>query len=217
MALGMPKDQRSQMMLILVILALGGAYAFWTYVHTPTSDAINVQQKTLDSLNDVVNKAKADLASGSVEDLRRKADEYEADLGLMRQLVPEKNDVPNLLDDISTKMKIRGVTQQQFAPASVDHGSPFDTYQYKLSVYGHYDQLGEFFADIASMPRIVVPQNVSLKPATPNVMKLLGDTLGGLLEADLTLRTYVKAQSAPAPAGAKKPAAAAPAKSGGAQ
>src|SRR6185437_11321297 len=163
MALGMPKDQRSQIMLILVILALGGGYAFWTYVHTPTANAMDVQQKTLDGLN--------------------------------------------LLDDISTKMKIRGVTQQQFAPASVDHGSPFDTYQYKLSVFGHYDQLGEFFADIASMPRIVVLQNVSLKPATPNVMKLLGDTLGGLLEADLTLRTYVKAP--PPPPAAKKPAAAA--------
>jgi type IV pilus assembly protein PilO len=217
MALGFPKDQRSQMMLILVVLALGGGYAYYDYVHSPAADAIDLLQKRYDSLSAVVDKAKADLANGSVEDLRRKADEYAADLVLMRQLVPEKNDVPNLLDDISTKMKIRGVTQQQFSPMSVDHGTPFDTYQYKLSVYGHYDQLGEFLADIASMPRIVVPQNVSLKPATANVMKLLGDTLGGLLEADLTLRTFVKAQAPPTPA--KKPPAAAPAapaKTGGA-
>ncbi|HEX4560309.1 MAG TPA: type 4a pilus biogenesis protein PilO [Gemmatimonadales bacterium] len=215
MALGLPKDQRSQIMLILVILALGGGYAYYSYVHSPASDAIDALSHKYDSLSTVVDKAKADLANGSVEDLRRRADEYAADLVLMRQLVPEKNDVPNLLDDISNKMKIRGVTQQQFSPASVDRGSPFDTYQYKLSVYGHYDQLGEFFADIASMPRIVVPQNVSLKPATPNVMKLLGDTLGGLLQADLTLRTFVKAASPPAPA--KKPAAAAPPKQGAAQ
>src|SRR5215469_3678337 len=151
MALGIPKDQRSQIMLVLVIAALGGGYLYYDNLHTPTAAAIDVEQKKVDSLTDVVNKAKADLASGSVEDLRRRADEYEVDLGLMRQLVPEKNDVPNLLDDISNKMKIRGVTQQQFAPASVDKGSPFDTYQYKLSVYGHYDQLGEFFADIATM------------------------------------------------------------------
>lgn len=215
MALGIPKDQRSQIMLILVMLALGGGYAYYSYVHAPAAEAIDALSHKYDSLSTVVDKAKADLANGSVEDLRRKADEYASDLVLMRQLVPEKNDVPNLLDDISNKMKIRGVTQQQFSPASVDRGSPFDTYQYKLSVYGHYDQLGEFFADIATMPRIVVPQNVSLKPATPNVQKLLGDTLGGLLEADLTLRTYVKA--APPPAPAKKPAAAAPPKQGGAQ
>lgn len=214
MALGIPKDQRSQIMLILVMVALGGGYAFYDYVHAPAQDAIDLQQKKYDSLSQAVDKAHADLATESIEDLRRKADEFAADLVLMRQLVPEKNDVPNLLDDISNKMKIRGVTQQQFSPASVDRGSPFDTYQYKLSVFGHYDQLGEFFADIASMPRIVVPQNVSLKAATQNVQKLLGDTLGGLLQADLTLRTYVKAAAPPAP---KKPAPAAPPKQGGTQ
>lgn len=207
MALGLPKDQRSQIMLILVLVAAGAGYVYWTYKHTPDSDNIASLQKQYDSLTAVVDKAKADLANGTVEDLRRRADEYAADLVLMRQLVPEKNDVPNLLDDISTKMKIRGVTQQQFAPMSLDHGQPFDTYQYKLEVYGHYDQIGEFLADIASMPRIVVPQGVGLKPATPNVMKLLQDTAGGLLEADFTIKTYVKAPAPPAPT--KKPAAAA--------
>lgn len=211
MALGLPKDQRSQIMLILVLVALGGAYAYWTYLHTPATAKIATLQKTYDSLTSVVDRAKADLANGTVEDLRRRADDYASDLALMRQLVPEKNDVPNLLDDISTKMKIRGVTQSQFAPLSLDHGQPFDTYQYKLEVFGHYDQIGEFLADIASMPRIVVPQNVGLKPATPSVQKLLGDTLGGLLMADFTIRTYVKAP--PPPPSAKKPAAA-PAKQG---
>jgi|SRR4029077_2842448 len=211
MAIGLPKDQRSQIMLILVLLAAGAGYVYWNYKHTPDTTQIALLQKTLDSLTAVVDKAKADLANGTVEDLRRRADEYAADLVLMRQLVPEKNDVPNLLDDISTKMKIRGVTQQQFAPMSLDHGQPFDTYQYKVEVYGHYDQIGEFLADIASMPRIVVPQSVGLKPATPNVMKLLGDTAGGLLEADFTIKTYVKAP-APPPAAKRPPppAAAAP-------
>src|SRR4029077_21227249 len=214
MALGLPKDQRSQIMLVLVLVAAGAGYVYWTYKHTPDSDNITLLQKRYDSLTAVVDKAKADLANGTVEDLRRRADEYAADLVLMRQLVPEKNDVPNLLDDISNKMKIRGVTQQQFAPMSLDHGQPLDTYQYKVEVYGHYDQIGEFLADIASMPRIVVPQSVGLKPATQPVMKLLGDTLGGLLEADFTIKTYVKAPAPPTPA--KKPAAApAPARTQG--
>src|SRR2546422_3478149 len=43
------------------------------------------------------------------EDLRRKVEKYQAMLGLMRRLVPEKNDVPALIDDISTKAKVRGI------------------------------------------------------------------------------------------------------------
>lgn len=198
----LPKDDRGKMMALLVLVALAVGYLFWTYKHTPDSTEIDGLQHQLDSLTAVVEKARADLANGTVEDLRRKADDYAADLVLMRQLVPEKNDVPGLLDDISTKMKIRGVTQQQFAPQSVDHGSPFDTYQYRLQVLGHYDQIGEFLADIASMPRILVPQSVSLKPATPSAARILGDTLGGLLEADFTILTYVKSPAPPP----KKPA-----------
>jgi len=202
MALGIPKDQRSQLMLMLVLVAAGAGYVYWNYKHTPDAASITKLQHDLDSLQAVVDKAKADLANGTVEDLRRKVDEYQADLVLMRQLVPEKNEVPNLLDDISTKMKIRGVTMQQFAPLSVDQGSPFDTYQYRLQVLGHYDQIGQFLADIASMPRIVVPQNVSLKPATQGQARMVGDTLGGLLEADFTIRTYVKSQAPPPKKGA---------------
>src|SRR3989454_4962744 len=54
-----------------------------------------------------IDRAKADLASGTVEDLRRKVEKYQAMLGLMRRLVPEKNEVPALIDDISTKAKVR--------------------------------------------------------------------------------------------------------------
>lgn len=198
MALGLPKDQRSQVMLILVLLAGLGGYVYWTMQHTGDAANIEKQQHVVDSLQAVIDKAKADLANGSVEDLRRKVDEYTADLVLMRQLVPEKNEVPNLLDDISTKMKIRGVTMGQFAPLSVDPGSPFDTYQYKLQVFGHYDQVGEFLADIASMPRIVVPQNITLKPAQQGTARMIGDTLGGLLEVNFSIRTYVKSPPPPA-------------------
>jgi hypothetical protein len=51
------------------------------------------------------------------------------------------------------------------------------------------------------MPRIVVPQNVTLAPATQGTQRLLRDTVGGLLEANLTVRTFIKAPNrAPPPA-----------------
>ena len=92
-------------------------------------------------------------------------------------------------------------------PAEV--GQPFDTYRYRLEVYGHYDQIGEFLADVAGLPRIIVSQELTLKAALDNTQRLLADTTGGLLEADLTLRTYVKSNAPPPPkkaAGAARPA-----------
>jgi Tfp pilus assembly protein PilO len=78
----------------------------------------------------------------------------------------------------------------------------FDIYRYKFQIYGHYDQIGEFLSDVASLTRIMVPQGLMLKPASPQTQRLVGDTTGALLEADFDLRTYVKrAPARPAAAG----------------
>src|SRR6267142_2699113 len=151
MALGLPTDQRGQLMALLVLAALAGGYFFWTKKHKP----------------DIVAITSANQESGSIEDLRRRVEEYQGSLELMRRLVPDRNEVPTLIDDISTKAKVRGITLGKIQPLTPEPGNPFDTYRYRLEVFGHYDQIGEYLADIASLPRIVVPQDVTLSAATP--------------------------------------------------
>src|SRR5712691_73866 len=199
----LPQDRQSQVMLLITLGMLALGYAFWNYWAQPTGQEIAAAQAEIQSMEAVIAQAKADLASGTVEDLRRKVEEYTALLGGMRHLVTEKNEVPALIDDISTKAKVRGVTIGRIEPQPVEPGQPFDTYKYRLEIIGHYDQLGEFLSDIASLRRIIVPQDLSLKPAQQQAQKLLGDTLGALLEAQFGIRTFVKA-AAPAAAPAKK-------------
>jgi type IV pilus assembly protein PilO len=128
-----------------------------------------------------------------VEDLRRRLDVYRASLGVLRRLVPDRNEVPNLLDDISTRAKVRGVNLSNIVPLPVEAGpAPFDTHKYKVSVLGHYDQIGEFMADIASLQRIIVPFDVSVAAAPAPAAKALGDSTGALLEAKFQIRTFVK-------------------------
>jgi type IV pilus assembly protein PilO len=200
----LPTDQRSQVMMLLTLLALGGAYAFWHFYYQPASVEISTTKATIDSLQTIIARAKQDLAQGTMEDLRLKVERYRGMLGLMRRLVPEQNEVPAMIDDISTRAKVRGVTIGKIEPLPVEPGPPFDTYRYRLEIMGHYDQLGEYLSDIASLPRIVVPQDVILKAASQGAQKLLGDTIGALLEADFSVRTFVKS-TAPPPA-AKGPA-----------
>src|SRR5882672_4933988 len=203
MALGLPTDQRGQIMLLLVVAALAGGYFFWTKKHTPDIASINEANQKSDSLEGIIASAKADIASGTLEDLRRRVEEYQGSLELMRRLVPDRNEVPTLIDDISTKAKVRGVTLGKIQPLAPEPGNPFDTYRYRLEVFGHYDQIGEYLADIASLPRIVVPQDVTLSAATPAAQKLLADTAGALLLAEFSIRTFVK--SAGPPPGQPKP------------
>ncbi len=151
---------------------------------------------TIVRLDAATDSAKKELARGTVDDLRKRLDTYRGSLSLLRRLVPERNEVPNLLDDISSRSRIRGVTLSQVVPTPVESGpAPFDTYKYNMSVIGHYDQIGQFLADVASLQRIIVPYDLSITKATAAAAKALGDTNGSLLEAKFQVRTYVKSSS----------------------
>jgi type IV pilus assembly protein PilO len=148
---------------------------------------------TIARLEAATDSAKKELSRGTVEDLRNRLETYRGSLALLRRLVPERNEVPNLLDDISSRGKIRGVTLSSVVPLPVEAGpAPFDTYKYNMSVIGHYDQIGQFLADVASLQRIIVPYDVTLDQANVNAAKALGDTTGALLEAKFQIRTFVK-------------------------
>src|SRR5260370_1894064 len=125
-----------------------GGYVVGTKVHKPQSAQIEAETQQADSLEKIVEAAKRDLASGRIEDLRRRVEEYNGSLELMRRLVPDRHEVPTLIDDISTKAKVRGVTLGKIQPLTPDLGTPFDTYPYPLQVYGRYDPNRGYTADV---------------------------------------------------------------------
>jgi type IV pilus assembly protein PilO len=186
--------------LFLIVIALAVGYLGYQGLEVAGMPGLSARKVEVAAIKDTISKlegetakAKAELAKGTVEDLRKRLDAYRSSLALLRRLVPDRNEVPNLLDDISTRGKIRGITLAQVVPLPVEPGpAPFDTYRYNLSVIGRYDQIGEWLADVASLQRIIVPQDVQLAAANQTAAKALGDTSGALLEAKLQIRTYVK-------------------------
>ena len=161
-----------------------------------TRERIVAMRDTITKFEAATDSAKKELARGTVADVRKRLETYRASLVMLRRLVPERNEVPNLLDDISTRGKIRGVTLSQVVPQPVESGpAPFDTYKYNMSVIGRYDEIGQFLADVASLQRIIVPYDVTVAAANSSAAKVLGDSTDALLEAKFQVRTYVKSPS----------------------
>ncbi len=153
-------------------------------------------QDSIQALQMQIDSAKRELAKGTVEDLRRRIEDHRASLALLRRLVPIRAEVPNLLDDISTRAKIRGVTLSEVVPLTTEPGpSPFSTDKFNIAVLGRYDEIGEFFSDVASLQRIIVPIDVSVSPAGMSEARALGDTSGALLQARFQIKTYVKTRA----------------------
>lgn len=188
--------ERQQLLALAIILALGGAAAFWFYWRQPKLEEGQNLQRQVDSLRAMVDSARQDLARGTVEDLRRRVTDYEGGLSLMRQLVPSGAEVPSLIDDVASRARLRGIEIGQINPQPVEGGVPFQVQRYRFTVFGHYDQVGEFLADIASLQRIMVPYNLAINPASAAAQQAYADTSGALLEAQFQLRTFVKPQAA---------------------
>jgi type IV pilus assembly protein PilO len=194
-------SQKATPLLIAVLAALAGYIGYTgAVIDTLGMSGLSARQERVVAMRDTIarleaatDSAKKELARGTVEDLRNRLDTYRGSLALLRRLVPERNEVPNLLDDISSRGRIRGVTLSQVVPLPVEAGPvPFDTYKYNMSVIGRYDQIGQFLADVASLQRIIVPYDLMLDQANTNAAKALGDTTGALLEAKFQVRTFVK-------------------------
>ncbi len=196
--------QKATPLLVILLAGLTGYIAYTgAVIETAGMSGLSAREERIVALRDTISQlqastdsAKRELARGSVEDLRQRLETYRGSLSLLRRLVPERNEVPNLLDDISSRGRIRGVTLAQVVPLPLEAGPvPFNTYKYNMSVIGRYDQIGQFLADVASLQRIIVPYDLSLNPANMTSAKALGDTSGALLEAKVQVRTFVKSST----------------------
>lgn len=193
-------NEQQKIYAVLLVLALAAGYVGYSGLELAGWDGLGARGAVITAKRDSItmfqakiDSAKAELAKGSVEDLRRRLEGYRTSLDLLRRLVPEQNEVPNLLDDITTRAKMRGVEVAAFSPGGATPGpAPFTTQRWDLVVYGHYDQLGEFLSDVASLPRIVVPVDLKVKGAGDAAAKTYGDSTGSMLQATFAVRTYVK-------------------------
>jgi type IV pilus assembly protein PilO len=190
--MAMSDKEKKQLMMLLMVLPIGAIALFWFFVREPRAAEAGDLRRQVDSLQLTVDSARRELAQGSVEDLRRRVADFEAGLGLMRTLVPTDGEVAQLINDISDRAKLRNVSVADLSPLGYEDGGQYRVARYRFQVLGHYDEIGAFLSDIASLRRIMVPHQVSLTLASDQAQRAVGDTAGALLQAAFQLKAYVK-------------------------
>jgi Tfp pilus assembly protein PilO len=198
----LPQDRRGQMFLFLSIFAAAGIW--FTYSGTPVGgvpgigalgDSARGLQARIDSLTAQVQTAQRTMTSGALPALERALASYQGTLDLMRRLVPVSTEIPDLLDDIASRARMRGAEVINFVPVyPPESGSPFDTQRARFTVTGQYDALGEFLSDVASLPRIIVPHEVRIERVAGLPGADSARARANNLRLTFQIRTYVRAQ-----------------------
>jgi type IV pilus assembly protein PilO len=197
MAIGANMTKREQALVGIGIAAVLVLVAYWYFLYRPKAAEMAVTQAHVDSLDKKNQQAKADIAQGSLQKLKAQSTEYEQSLKVMRQLVPKSNEVPALLEDISTAARRVGLDLASVEPMPVLPGEQFDTYRYKLGVTGGYHPVGQFLSNVGSLNRIIAPVTMAIK-LHPVADKTKARIKKGesLIDTQFQVQTYV-ARSTP--------------------
>jgi type IV pilus assembly protein PilO len=189
----LPRNPRDQKMVAVAVVAFALAALYWNFVWTPRHTELVALEVRLDTLDAQNAMARARIAQGTAAELEAEAARYTKDLEVMRLLVPTHNELPSLLEQVSTAARREGLDLASVEPQPIVHGEMFDTYRYKVSLTGGYHALAEFMTNVGSLTRIVAPVNVALGlSANKNINAVkLAPAGTAPVESQFEIQTYV--------------------------
>ncbi|MEP6509183.1 MAG: type 4a pilus biogenesis protein PilO [Gemmatimonadales bacterium] len=205
MAIGANLTKRDQTLISIsvVTIMLAGAWGYFMYM--PKREELAAIEEHLTVLDKKNQQAAADVASNSIPKLMAQAREYDASLKVMQQLVPTTNEVPALLENVSTAARRVGLDLASVEPMPVLNGEQFDTYRYRVSVKGGYNALAVFLTNVGSLNRIVASVALDLKQASPADKKKARPKNGeSILDTDFQIHTYIAHSPSSGSAGAEE-------------
>jgi type IV pilus assembly protein PilO len=182
---------------VFVALGLAAVAVFWNFYAQPA-------QASLDGRRAQLACVRADIARGQatarrLPEFRREVATLQAELDRLRAVLPEEQDVADLLRRVQgmatqSNLTIRGFTPQALAKKQMHMEWPIG-----LRLEGRYHDLGAFLERVSKFPRVINVSNIKIKA-------LDRQTSAATIEAECTATTFVLIENqtpAAAPAAAK--------------
>ena len=164
--------------IILICLVVWGA-GYYFIIKDKRTELATLEQKELELRQSFEAKqAKA----VNLEAYKEQMKEMEVMFSGMLQQLPRKNEVADLLVDISRTGLINGLEFELFKP---EGERPVDFYAelpITMRLTGKYHQFGEFVSGVAALPRIVTLHNLKMGPLNKD---------NGMMTMDVTAKTYL--------------------------
>jgi type IV pilus assembly protein PilO len=111
---------------------------------------------------ETVNRRAAVLAAQGGGGLQERLALYEAHVAQLEELIPGREEVAALVDDIGTRARIRDVEVREMQPQPRQPGEHYDRTSFNMAVVGEYHNVARFLTEIASLSRIITPAQVEV-------------------------------------------------------
>jgi type IV pilus assembly protein PilO len=162
----------------LIAAIIGLVWYFYVADQRVELEGLQAQEQTLRAeFEDKQGRA------ANLEPLKQQLAQMELMLQQMLRQLPSKNEMPDLIVDVSQTALATGISNELFQPGPESAKEFYAEKPIALRMVGTYHQFGAFVSGVASLPRVVIMtmHNISL---TPRAGK------DGLLVLQGTIRTY---------------------------
>jgi type IV pilus assembly protein PilO len=104
--------------------------------------------------------------AANLEPLKQQLAQMEVMLQQMLRQLPSKNEMPDLIVDISQTALAAGINNELFQPGAETQREFYAEKPIQLRMVGTYHQFGDFVSGVASLPRVVIMtmHDISLQP-----------------------------------------------------
>ena len=140
-------------------LLLGGLFFYFVYM--PKSGSINELKKDYDDLQVKLTRARA--AVKDFDKYQKQYKEAQERFRLALRLLPDKKEIPSLLESISKSGRRSGLEFLLFKPDKEVSKGFYAEIPVKIQVKGGYHNLAIFFDEVAGLSRIVNISNIKIK------------------------------------------------------
>lgn len=181
-----------------VALSLAAAGAFWNWYARDAQADIDVRRAQLATLRTEIDRGLT--TARRLPEFRREVGQLEAQLDRLRAVLPEEQDVADLLRRVQAMATQSNLSILGFTPHAVDRKQLHAEWPIGLKLEGTYHDLGAFLERVSKFPRIINVGEIQIKTHEPQAG-------GATVTAECTATTFVLLESRPEPAKGAKPVA----------
>jgi type IV pilus assembly protein PilO len=178
---GLPAWMKVAAVISLMVVICGAGYFFKVQSQVEKLAAEEAIELSAKIKYKVLQKKSSQLPA-----YKAQLEEMEVILNSMLKQLPSKNQMQDIIVDVSQTALASGIDNELFQPGSEILKDFYAEKPISLRMIGKYHQFGEFVSGVASLPRVVIltMHDISLKPVTK------GGGFDGVLLLEGTARTY---------------------------
>jgi type IV pilus assembly protein PilO len=180
----------------MAVIALAGVGAFWYFYASPAQATLETKRADVARLQLQIKNGLA--TAKRLPEFRREVTVLEAQLDRLRTVLPEEQDVADLLRRVQAMATQSNLKISGFTPAAVTRREMHAEWPIGLKLEGNYHDIGAFLERVSKFPRII---NVG----AIHIAAREGQTALNTVTAECTAMTFVLVNDTPAAKGKATP------------